>query len=168
MRQAMTLDPQIKLNPLYRKMRERFTYNMGRKRGRMTIGELMLHKAERDGYCELVCQEPVAQTTPKTKPAKAVAPKKEAKQTGAFKRFIRSNAISVACIALSVCAILVLSLMIPFLPDSSILSENVSAAGSEDASTSAPVVETVPVEQESTAGSSFANVMDAFSFDFDN
>lgn len=160
MRQAITSDSQIEMNPLYRKMRERFTYN----NGSMTIGEIMLYRAERDGYSEPVDQ----QVVPAPRSEKPIARSK--KGTGAFKNFVKSHSVTFTCIVLTISALLVLSLMIPFLSGTSILGENVSAAESNSANQVVEKpVDTLPEAEESRdETSSFANVMDAFQFDFGN
>ena len=160
MRQAMTLDSQMEMNPLYRKMRERFTYN----NGSMTIGEIMLHRAERDGYCGH------AEAQPAPAPVAAKPAVRSKKRGNALRNFVKSHSVAFTCALLTLSAILVLSLMIPFLSGPSILGENVSAMESTVAEAPVEEVQEVPVVEEETSVSvsSFANVMDAFNYDFGN
>ena len=167
MRQATTLDQELEMNPLYRKMRDRFTYD----NGRMTIAQIMLYRAERDGYSSESAAQPT-QAAPVARPAKPVTSKKAAKKANAFKHFVKSHSVAMTCIALTLSAILVLALMIPFISGAGIFSENVSAAGSDEvhnmSSTQDDVAEVPETQAPVEVNSSFSNIMESFNSNFGN
>lgn len=160
MKQAVMND--MNSNPLYRKMRERFSVNGA------TIGEVMLMRAEMSTQAYAVeapahRQATVVQPTPV-----AVTPaKRERERT--VPHFVKSHNVFFSCVALFLCAILLLAIIIPFLQNSP-LAGDASKAMSVDTTSLTDTNETVTdtPEQAENNGATFANVMDAFQSSFGN
>ncbi len=152
------------MNPLYRKMKERFSVE-----GQVTIGDFMRNRARRDGYTvrsyEVSDVSPVAvaasekvPAAPMCTPALESAPacKKKENHSSFFKRHITFF----ACFALFLCIALTLSVIIPVWTNFSASAGNDGISDVPDDGVSAP--ETTPPPQQETPHSSFENVMSAF------
>ena len=142
---------ETKNNPLYKKMRERFS--MG---GSMTIGEYMLNRANRAGASvESVQATPVVETIVKS----------EAKRTPSrFNRMQRHHAAALSCVLLAFVAV---SILVVLLSSYTGLSITASPAGSDDTVVSGNESPVVPApETEVLEGSSFENVLQAMDRSF--
>lgn len=151
------------VNPLYRKMRERFSVE-----GQVTIGDFMRLRARRDGY--EVAERTVAMQsaapalavpTPATAVATAGTTPREKKAPSRGVAFLRRHLTFFACFALFVAIALTLSVMIPVWTN---LSASAGSDGLESAEAPAPrgeVAEAVNPEAI-VYDPSFENVMNAF------
>lgn len=189
MRQEMNFtENEAYSNPLYRKMRERFICN-----GHMTIGEIMLHRAQKDGYAD-GCTASVAATVGYQTPvvtAKTTAsrpeknrkslqkrrenkPVKEAASTAeeavTSKSSPKSKPFMIA-LCMILCAVILLAIIIPNITRISVNDADASKGQLQKLSASADAetpdnTEAAPVPRETSP--SFDNVMDAFSRSFGN
>lgn len=147
------------VNPLYRKMRERFSVE-----GQVTIGDFMRLRARRDGY-EVAERTVAMQSAAPALAAPAVATAgtttREKKAPSRGVAFLRRHLTFFACFALFVAIALTLSVMIPVWTN---LSASAGSDGLESAEAPAPrgeVAETVTPEAI-VYDPSFENVMNAF------
>lgn len=147
------------VNPLYRKMRERFSVE-----GQVTIGDFMRLRARRDGYdvaertVAMQSAVPAIAASPAA-PASAKATEKKTRSHSAA--FFRRHLTFFACFALFATIVLTLSLMIPVWTN---LSASAGSDGLESTETPAPraeVTETV-IPEAVVYDPSFENVMNAF------
>lgn len=147
------------VNPLYRKMRERFSVE-----GEVTIGDFMRLRARRDGYD--VAERTVARQSaapaialpPATHATTKVTEKKTRTRSAAF---FRRHLTFFACFALFATIVLTLSLMIPVWTN---LSASAGSDGLESAEAPAQrseATETV-IPEAIVYDPSFENVMNAF------
>lgn len=152
-------------NPLYRRMKERFSME-----GQVTIGDFMRNRARRDGYTvqgseagTVTCAPMAVSVSAPTIAAPATMPQSAPKATKKSKvPFFRRHATFFACLALFVCIALTLSVIIPVWTSFS------ASAGNDgiENMTQAPeekIPETVPTPEPEVSQPSFENVMNAFS-----
>ena len=156
----MYTSPEYQTNPLYRKMRERFSVS-----GDTTIGDFMRSRAKRDGYplpgdtvtlaSPIVAQE--APSAPLQKEMRDTPAPKVSKTALFFKRHLTFF----ACVALFLCISLTLAVIIP-------VCSNFTASAGEDGMGGAVITEKVPEEQageEETPvnyDATFENILNAF------
>ncbi len=132
---------ETKNNPLYNKMRERFSFG-----GSMTIGEIMLNRAARAEQTQKAA--PVQQAKPQVRPAvKKAAPRK----------FEKHHATALSCILLAFVAVALIVVLLSTYTELSITASPADAADvvSESGSTQEAVTE-IPAPE-----SSFENVLNA-------
>ncbi len=189
MRQEMNFtDTEAYSNPLYRKMRERFICN-----GHMTIGEIMLHRAQKDGYADgctasvaavAGCQTPVvtaktAASSPEknrktlqkrreNKPVKEAA--STAEEVVVSKTAPKNKPLMIA-LCMILCAVILLAIIIPNIARISVADGDFGKGQLQKLSSSTDSetpdnTEAAPVPRETSP--SFDNVMDAFSRSFGN
>ncbi len=156
-------DTELNNNPLLRKMRDRFICS-----GNMTIGEIMLHRAERDNRNT---SSPATYMAPTAKVESAPAPVAAAESpVKVIESPLRASrrALVLTCMTIFVCTVLLLAIIIPVfgntdanaaIPDATENTEIVNTAVSE---VPAPTVE------EPTYSSSYRNVMNTFANAFGN
>ena len=153
-------------NPLYRKMKERFSVE-----GQVTIGDFMRNRARRDGYtvsgCETTAMYSTGAVATVSTPAAAVsspvqsAPKKTVKKKTSF---FRRHATFFACFALFLCIALTLSVIIPVWTSISASAGNDGMGGISETPQD-EITEIVPepaTPAPEVPQPSFENVMNAF------
>ncbi len=157
-------ETELNNNPLLRKMRDRFTCS-----GNMTIGEIMLHRAERDSHHTSTTDAYM------TVPAEAEVSAHHDEPVRTLESPMRSGrrALILSCTAIAVCAVVLLVFIIPVFTNF-----NANAAGSNETAPNAEIVNVAPempvtevekpveTQVETNTSSSFQNVMDAFSYAF--
>ncbi len=157
-RELIFTDNELNNNPLLRKMRERFTCS-----GNMTIGEIMLHRAERDRQNAATPATCMATSGASTQRAAAV--EDPVRVIESPMRSARRSLI-LSCTAIALCVVVLLAFIIPIISNFGV-----------DASTTTPdaevvsatvETETAPVEEEQVTTSSFDRVMHSFSGAFGN
>lgn len=152
------------LNPLYRKMKERFSVE-----GQVTIGDFMRNRARRDGYTVRGYEMPAAPAvavaapekvpaTPLRTPALESAP--ACKKKDSHPSFFKRHMTFFACFALFLCIALTLSVIIPVWTNFSASAGNDGISDMPGGSATAP--EATPNPEPETPHSSFENVMSAF------
>ncbi len=163
-REPIINETELNNNPLLRKMRDRFTCS-----GNMTIGEIMLHRAERDSKnasTPATFMAPSVKTETTTTPAAAIAvPIKTIESPMRSSR----RALILTCVAIMLCSVVLLAFIIPVF-------NNLNAeATTNDPAESMEIVNTAvndtPLEieaEESIISPSFENVMNSFSSAFGN
>jgi hypothetical protein len=186
MKQAMIYtENDINRNPLFRKMRDRFMLD-----GSKTIGEIMLYRAKKDRYAN--AQTPVDDSLPVSPSAtdsercNALPDEKKAKKSKAmpqteqtenyFKKFVKSHHVAITCLSLTLCTVILLAFMVPFLANLPLFGDKASAATPTDATpVSVASTEDIPDQTEAKVSvdstevkPTFNNVMDAFSYSFGN
>ena len=163
MKQAVMSD--MNNNPLYRKMRERFSVNGA------TIGEIMLMRAEKGNRASGV-DAPVSAPAVKQAPVARVAPVKETpvrnKTASSIPHFVKSHNVLFSCLALVLCAVLLLAIMVPFFANSPFIGASANAQAPDVAPLAGVQsgAEVAPEVEQETSG--FVNVMDAFQSSFSN
>ena len=152
------------LNPLYRKMKERFSVE-----GQVTIGDFMRNRARRDGYTVRGYEMPIATaavvTVPEKKPVATLhTPVLESAPAGKKKEntpsFFKRHVTFFACFALFLCIALTLSVIIPVWTNFSASAGNDGISDMPDSSVTAP--EVTPTPEPEAPRSSFENIMSAF------
>lgn len=152
------------LNPLYRKMKERFSVE-----GQVTIGDFMRNRARRDGYAvrglETSAVNAAVAAVPEKKPVEPLrAPALESASVGKKKEntssFFKRHMTFFACFALFLCIALTLSVIIPVWTN---FSASAGSDGIEDMpASSVTEPDVVPTPEPEAPRSSFENIMSAF------
>ncbi len=154
-------DTELNSNPLLRKMRDRFTCS-----GNMTIGEIMLHRAERDDRNTSTPATFMAPTFKTESASAAVAVIEE--PVRAIESPMRSSrrALLLSCTAIALCTVVLLAFIIPVFSN---FNTNATAEVPEAEVVNTSIGEPVPaVEEEIPVSSNFDNVLDSFSRTFGN
>ncbi len=162
MNRDMITDTELNNNPLLRKMRERFTCS-----GNMTIGEIMLHRAERENR-NVSTTAFVAQNVKRDVSPAATAVIEEPIKTIESPMRSGRRSLILSCVAVGICAMVLLAFIIPVFGNFGVNAamdapqdngEFVNTSMGEDVPASAP--EAVPVEE--TPVSNFNNIMNSVS-----
>ena len=147
-------------NPLYRKIRERFSFS-----GNSTIGDFMRSRAKRDGYpvagdTATLAAPVMADKTPSV-PQKSEITTVKSVQPSKAVLFFKKHVTFFACVALFLCISLTLAIIIP-------VCSNLTASAGEDGMGGSEVAEELPEEPvmeegiSATHDATFENILYAF------
>ena len=151
-------------NPLYRKMKERFSVE-----GQVTIGDFMRSRARRDGYSVPGYETPAPTVAAVTVPQKlpvvpTISPATDNNHVRVSKKskpsFFKRHMTFFACFALFLCIALTLSVIIPVWTNFSASAGSDGIADTSDGAAYQPDVAPTIVQEETQP--TFENVMNVF------
>ncbi len=160
-RDMIITDTEFNNNPLLRKMRDRFTCS-----GNMTIGEIMLHRAERE---TMNASTPTAFATPVAKREAAPAPVaviEEPVKTIESPMKSSRRSLILSCVAIALCTVVLLAFIIPVFSNfGADATTDIPAENGDFVHTSTGTTEPVPEDTDKPV-SNFDNVMTSVSNSF--